>query len=77
MGEGSRDIRLAEDLRIRAAVFRLKSGELEALITNPDGTEAEDTAFPGLYYKRRPIETKYKQVKQKLEKRKLQRAACG
>jgi hypothetical protein len=56
-------------------VFRLTSGEREALITNPDKGEVEDTAFPELYYKRRPIETKYNQVKQKFEKRKLQRVA--
>jgi IS4 transposase len=76
MGEGSRDIRLTEDIRTRAAVFRLKSGEREALITNLDEAEVEDAAFPALYYKRWSVETKYKQVKQKLEKRKLQRAAC-
>jgi dsDNA-specific endonuclease/ATPase MutS2 len=77
MGEGSRDIRLAEDIRTRAAVIRLKNGEREALITNLDEAEVETSAFPGLYHKRRAVETKYKQVKQKLEKRKLQRAACG
>jgi hypothetical protein len=67
MGEGSRDIRLAEDIRTRAVVFRLKSGEREALITNLDEAEVEDTAFPELYYKRWAVETKYKQMKQKLE----------
>jgi hypothetical protein len=77
MGEGSRYIRLTEDIRTRAVVFRLKSGGREALITNVGEEEMETSAFPGLYHKRRPIETKYKQVKQKLEKRKLQRAACG
>jgi hypothetical protein len=48
-------------------VFRLKSGEREALITNVEEGEIETAAFPELYYKRWPIETKYNQLKQKLE----------
>jgi hypothetical protein len=46
-------------------VFPLKSGEREVLITNMK--EEEESAFEELYYKRWPIERKYKQVKQKLE----------
>jgi hypothetical protein len=64
---GSQVIDLAEGIRIRAIVFRLKSGEREALVTNLEGGEVEEGAFPELYYKRWPVETKYNQVKQKLE----------
>jgi hypothetical protein len=37
------------------------------LITNVGEGELETAAFPELYYKRWPIETKYNQVKQKFE----------
>jgi hypothetical protein len=63
----SQDITLGEGLRIRALVFPLTSGEREALVTNLTEGEVEEGAFPGLYYKRWPIETKYDQIKQKLE----------
>jgi hypothetical protein len=48
-------------------VLGLKGGEREALITNVKGEEMEEGAFGELYYKRWSVETKYKQVKQKLE----------
>jgi hypothetical protein len=48
-------------------VFRLTSGEREALITNLEEDEVEEKAFPELYYKRWTVETKYNQVKQKME----------
>ena len=48
-------------------VFTLTSGEREALITNLDKGEMEDGAFEERYYRRWPIETKYNQLKQKLE----------
>jgi hypothetical protein len=48
-------------------VFTLTSGEREALITNLNEGEMEGEAFVELYYKRWPIETKYSQIKQKLE----------
>jgi hypothetical protein len=67
MRNGSKVIKLAEGMKPRAIVFRLKSGEREALITNVEEGEIETTAFPDLYYKRWPVETKYNQVKQKLE----------
>ncbi|MDR0377289.1 MAG: hypothetical protein LBH70_05795, partial [Spirochaetaceae bacterium] len=54
-------------MKIRAAAFRLKSGEQEALTANPWEDEMEEAAFPELYYKRQPVETKYNQVKQKME----------
>jgi hypothetical protein len=66
-GEGSTVIGLSAGIQTRAVVFPLKSGEREALITNLEEGEMEEEAFPELYYKRWPIETKYDQVKQKLE----------
>jgi hypothetical protein len=67
METGSKDVPLGEGINVRAVVFPLASGEREALITNLGEDEVEKEAFPGLYYKRWPIETKYSQVKQKLE----------
>jgi hypothetical protein len=67
MRKGSRVIPLAEGIKTRAVVFRLGNGEREALITNLEEAEMETAAFPELYYKRWPIETKYNQVKQKME----------
>jgi hypothetical protein len=48
-------------------VFTLSNGEREGLIPNLEEREVEEAAFPELYNKRWPIETKYKQVKQELE----------
>jgi hypothetical protein len=48
-------------------VFRLSSGEREALITNLAEEEVEEGAFPGLYHKRWPVETAYNRIKRKLE----------
>jgi hypothetical protein len=48
-------------------VFRLTSGEREALITNLWEDEMEEGVFPELYYKRWPLGPKYNQVKQKME----------
>jgi hypothetical protein len=67
MRNGSKSIMLSEGIRTRVIVFRLKSGEREALITNLEEGEMETAAFPELYYKRWPIETKYNQLKQKME----------
>jgi hypothetical protein len=50
-----------------ALALTLIGGEREALITNLDEGEMEDAAFPVLYYKRWPIETKYCQLKQNME----------
>jgi hypothetical protein len=63
-GQGNKDFRGG---LTRALVFRLTNREREALITNPGGDEMEEGAFPELYYKRWPVETKYNQVKQKME----------
>jgi hypothetical protein len=67
MRNGSKNIKLSEGVKTRAIVFRLKSGERETLITNLEEGEVEEEAFGELYYKRWPVETKYNQVKQKLE----------
>jgi hypothetical protein len=67
MRSGSKLIRLSEGILTRALVFQLAGGEREALITNLEEGELEAAAFPELYYKRWPIETKYNQLKQKFE----------
>jgi hypothetical protein len=69
MDVGSERVTLGKGkgLRVRAVVFTLKSGEREALITNLGEAEVETEAFAWLYYQRWPIETKYNQVKQKME----------
>jgi hypothetical protein len=64
---GGKAVKLAEGIKTRAMAFRLGNGEREALTTSLEEGEMEDAAFAGLYYKRWPIETKYNQVKQKLE----------
>jgi IS4 transposase len=64
---GGKVIRISEGIQVRAIVFRLAGGEREALITNLEEGEMEAAAFPELYYKRWPIETKYNQVKRTAE----------
>ncbi|MDR0760595.1 MAG: IS4 family transposase [Treponema sp.] len=67
MRSGSKVIRISEGIQARVIVFRLVGGEREAMITNLEEGELEAAAFPELYYKRWPIETKYNQLKQKFE----------
>jgi hypothetical protein len=67
MRSGSKVIRLSEGIWIRAIVFRLTGGERETLITNMEEGKTGEAAFPKLYYKRWPIETKCNQLKQKFE----------
>jgi hypothetical protein len=45
MRSGGREIRISEGVRTRAIVFRLKSGEREALITNLEEEEMEEGVF--------------------------------
>jgi hypothetical protein len=52
---------------VRVIKFRLPSGEIETLITSLRGKEYKHTLFKGLYFKRWPIETKYDEIKKKLE----------
>jgi hypothetical protein len=54
-------------LEVRVVQIPLITGELEILITNLPGAEIEYEAFGELYNKRWGIETKYKELKQKLE----------
>jgi hypothetical protein len=53
--------------RVRVIQIPLSTGEMETLITNLAKTEIEYGAFGELYHKRWGIETKYKELKQKLE----------
>ena len=54
-------------LQVRAVRIPLTTGEQEILITNLTKAEMEYEAFGELYHKRWGIETKYKELKQKLE----------
>jgi hypothetical protein len=56
-----------EDIRIRVIKFTLPSGEEETLITDLMDKRMGVKAFKGLYFKRWPIETKYDEIKNKLE----------
>jgi hypothetical protein len=53
--------------QVRAVIVPLSTGEQEILITNLTEKELEYDAFGELYHKRWGIETKYKELKQKLE----------
>jgi hypothetical protein len=68
--EGVKDGRVTlgkTGLEIRVVQIPLTSGETEILITNLDEAQMEYEAFGELYHKRWGIETKYKELKQKLE----------
>jgi hypothetical protein len=54
-------------LRVRVITIPLTTGEQEILITNLTEAEMEYEAFGELYHQRWGIETKYKELKQKLE----------
>jgi IS4 transposase len=54
--------------RVRVIQIPLSTGETETLITNLAKTEIEYGALGELYHKRWGIETKYKELKQKLER---------
>jgi len=54
-------------LKVRVIQLLLATGELEILITNLSKAEMEYSAFGELYQKRWGVETKYKELKQKLE----------
>jgi ribosome-associated toxin RatA of RatAB toxin-antitoxin module len=53
--------------KVRVIKIALDHGERETLITNIGGDKVEYGAFKELYHKRWGIETKYQQVKQRLE----------
>jgi hypothetical protein len=52
---------------VRVVKFRLGGGEVETLITSLREKRHSFGGFKGLYFKRWPIETKYDEVKKKLE----------
>ena len=56
-----------ERIPLRVIKFRLDSGEEETLITDLQEKKHGVKAFKALYFKRWPIETKYDQIKNKLE----------
>ena len=55
------------DIKLRVIKFVLESGAAEVLITNIFKRGMEVKAFKELYFKRWPVETKYDEVKNKLE----------
>jgi hypothetical protein len=54
-------------IKVRVIKFRLSSGEIETLITNLMDKKISVNTFKKLYFKRWPIETKYNEIKNKLE----------
>ena len=56
-----------ERLPLRVLKFRLDGGEEQTLITDLQEKKMGIKAFKALYFKRWPIETKYDQIKNKLE----------
>jgi hypothetical protein len=54
-------------LKVRVVKFRLKGGETETVISSLMEKRYDVERFKGLYFKRWPIETKYDEVKKKLE----------
>lgn len=55
------------DITVRVLKFELDSGEMEMLITDISDKRMGIHAFKKLYFKRWPIETKYNEIKHKLE----------
>jgi len=56
-----------EDIPLRVIKFALPSGETETLITDIADNRIGILAFKELYFKRWPIETKYDEIKNKLQ----------
>jgi hypothetical protein len=56
-----------EEIAVRVIKFTLPSGEEETLITDISDKRMGISAFKALYFKRWPIETKFDEVKNKLE----------
>jgi len=71
LGEGDNSAVLRknghEDICVRVIKFTLPSGELETLITDIADKRMGIKAFKELYFKRWPIETKYDEIKNKLQ----------
>jgi hypothetical protein len=67
---GDHMVELEQDGRqipVRVIKFRLSSGETETLITDIADKKASVNTFKALYFKRWPVETKYNEIKNKLE----------
>jgi len=56
-----------DDVNVRVLKFPLPSGEIETLITDIADEWMDINVFKNLYFKRWPIETKYNEIKNKLE----------
>jgi hypothetical protein len=70
LGRGDHVIELEQSgvrIAVRVIKFRLPSGEIETLITDGMDKKHGIKTFKRLYFKRWPIETKYDEVKKKLE----------
>ena len=71
LGEGDSSATLKQkghkDIHVRVIKFTLPSGEEETLITDLMDKRMGVKAFRGLYFKRWPIETKFDEIKNKLE----------
>ena len=71
LGEGDHSVTLRKkghgEICIRVIKFTLPSGEEEALITDLMDSRMGIKAFKGLYFYRWPIETKYDEIKNRLE----------
>jgi hypothetical protein len=70
LGRGDHVIELENGgrrLEVRVIKFRLPSGEIETLITDVMEKKYGTKTFKRLYFKRWPVETKYDEVKKKLE----------
>jgi hypothetical protein len=70
LGYGDHNIELernGEKIPVRVIKFRLKSGETETLITDVMDSGIKMEELKALYFKRWPIETKYNEIKNKLE----------
>jgi hypothetical protein len=70
LGRGDHIIELEhgeERIQVRVIKFRLPSGVIETLITDLMDTRYGIKTFKALYFKRWPIETKYDEIKNKLE----------
>jgi hypothetical protein len=69
--EGDHIVKLRDnkhrDVHVRAIKFPLPSGEIETLITNIMDKRMGAKAFKELYFKRWPVETKYDEIKNKLD----------
>jgi hypothetical protein len=70
LGNGVHEYELAYrqgTLKVRVIKFALPSGEIETLVTNITDARMGINAFKELYFMRWPVETKYGEVKVKLE----------